>query len=119
MSGTGRHIQAPDGFQIDRVIQTDAPINPGNSGGPLLDARGRVIGVNSQIQTRRQPGNVGIGFAVPSNTVADVVPRLERGERIARPFLGVSTAAGQPAAPSCARSPPAAPPPTPGCGPAT
>ncbi len=94
VSGTGRHIQAPDGFQIDRVIQTDAPINPGNSGGPLLDARGRVIGVNSQIQTGGSQGNVGIGFAVPSNTVADVVPRLERGERIARPFLGVSTAAG-------------------------
>ena len=94
VSGTGRHIQAPDGFQIDRVIQTDAPINPGNSGGPLLDARGRVIGVNSQIQTGGSQGNVGIGFAVPSNTVADVVPRLERGERIARPFLGVSTAPG-------------------------
>jgi S1-C subfamily serine protease len=94
VSGTGRHIQAPDGFQIDRVIQTDAPINPGNSGGPLLDARGRVIGVNSQIQTGGSNGNVGIGFAVPSNTVADVVPRLERGERIERPFLGVSTAPG-------------------------
>jgi putative serine protease PepD len=94
VSGTGRHIQAPDGFQIDRVIQTDAPINPGNSGGPLLDARGRVIGVNSQIQTGGSQGNVGIGFAVPSNTVADVVPRLERGERIERPFLGVSTGAG-------------------------
>ena len=51
VSGTGRHIQAPDGFQIDSVIQTDAPINPGNSGGPLLDAAGRVIGVNSQIAT--------------------------------------------------------------------
>jgi putative serine protease PepD len=94
VSGTGRHIQAPDGFQIDRVIQTDAPINPGNSGGPLLDARGRVIGVNSQIATGGGNGSVGIGFAVPSNTVADVVPRLERGETIQRPFLGVSTAPG-------------------------
>jgi putative serine protease PepD len=96
VSGTGRHIQAPDGFQIDRVIQTDAPINPGNSGGPLLDARGRVIGVNSQIATGGSGanGNVGIGFAVPANTVADVVPRLERGETIQRPFLGVSTTAG-------------------------
>ena len=51
VSGLGREIQAPDGFQIDEVIQTDAPINPGNSGGPLLDARGRVVGVNTQIAT--------------------------------------------------------------------
>ena len=95
VSGTGRHIQAPDGFQIDSVIQTDAPINPGNSGGPLLDAAGRVIGVNSQIATGgTSQGNVGIGFAVPSNTVADVIPRLERGETIRRPYLGLSTAAG-------------------------
>ena len=71
VSGLGREIQAPDGFQIDEVIQTDAPINPGNSGGPLLDARGRVIGVNSQIATGGAGGgNVGIGFAVPSNTRA-------------------------------------------------
>jgi len=95
VSGTGRHIQAPDGFQIDSVIQTDAPINPGNSGGPLLDANGRVIGVNSQIQTGGSGnGNVGIGFAVPANTVRDVIPRLERGETIRRPYLGVSTAPG-------------------------
>ena len=54
VSGLGRQIQAPNGFQIDEVIQTDAPINPGNSGGPLLDATGRVIGVNSQIATGRR-----------------------------------------------------------------
>jgi putative serine protease PepD len=94
ISGTGRHIQAPDGFQIDSVIQTDAPINPGNSGGPLLDATGKVIGVNSQIASQ-SGGSVGIGFAVPSNTVRDVIPRLERGETIRRAYLGVSTSAGQ------------------------
>ena len=93
VSGTGRHIQAPDGFQIDSVIQTDAPINPGNSGGPLLDATGRVIGVNSQIASQ-SGGSVGIGFAVPSNTVRDVIPRLERGETIKRAYLGVSTSGG-------------------------
>jgi putative serine protease PepD len=93
VSGLGRHIQAPNGFDIDEVIQTDAPINPGNSGGPLIDARGRVIGVNSQIETGGGGGNVGIGFAVPSNTVRDVVPRLEQGQVIRRPFLGVSTSA--------------------------
>jgi putative serine protease PepD len=92
VSGVGREIQAPNGFSIDKVIQTDAPINPGNSGGPLLDARGRVIGVNSQIATAGGGGgNVGIGFAIPANTVRDVVPRLKRGEHIRHPYLGVST----------------------------
>ncbi len=94
MSGLEREIRAPNGFQIDEVIQTDAPINPGNSGGPLLDARGRVIGVNSQIATAGAQGSVGIGFAVPSNTVRDVLPRLRNGERIERPYLGVTHLAG-------------------------
>ena len=89
--GVGREIQAPNGFSIDSVIQTDAPINPGNSGGPLLDRRGRVIGVNSQIETGGSQGNVGIGFAVPSNTVRQVVPALTRGEKIKRAYLGVQT----------------------------
>jgi putative serine protease PepD len=94
VSGLGRHIQAPNGFDIDEVIQTDAPINPGNSGGPLLDAQARVIGVNSQIETGGSGGgNVGIGFAVPSNAVRDVVPRLEQGKAIVRPYLGVQTTA--------------------------
>ena len=66
ISGLGREIRAPNGFTIDEVIQTDAPINPGNSGGPLIDANGRVIGVNSQIATAGSQGNVGIGFAVPA-----------------------------------------------------
>ena len=92
ISGLERQIQAPNGFSIDEVIQTDAPINPGNSGGPLIDARGRVIGVNSQIATAGgSNGNVGIGFAVPSNTVREVVPELKAGRSVSRPFLGVST----------------------------
>jgi putative serine protease PepD len=92
VSGIGRSITAPNGFSIDEVIQTDAPINPGNSGGPLLDETGRVMGVNSQIATAgNSQGNVGIGFAVPSNTVREVVPRLEKGDTIARPYLGVET----------------------------
>jgi putative serine protease PepD len=94
VSGLERQIQAPNGFEIDKVIQTDAAINPGNSGGPLLDSRGRVIGVNSQIATGGSGrGNVGVGFAVPSNTVREVLPALSRGQRIERPFLGVTTAA--------------------------
>jgi len=93
VSGVGREIQAPDGFQIDEVIQTDAPINPGNSGGPLLDARGRVVGVNTQIATGGgSNGNVGIGFAVPANRVREVLPAMSRGEHIKRPYLGVTSA---------------------------
>ncbi len=88
----GTPIRSPNGFSIDKVIQTDAPINPGNSGGPLLDGAGRVIGINSQIATAAAGGgNVGIGFAVPSNTVRQVVPRLRAGAAIRRPYLGITT----------------------------
>jgi putative serine protease PepD len=94
VSGLGRQIQAPNGFSIDEVIQTDAPINPGNSGGPLLNSRGQVIGVNSQIATAGgSEGNVGIGFAVPADTVRQVLPQLERGVAPEHAFLGLSTAA--------------------------
>jgi putative serine protease PepD len=93
VSGLGRRIQAPNGFEIDQAIQTDAPINPGNSGGPLLDDSGRVIGVNSQIETGgASNGNVGIGFAVPSNTLRQVVPILEQGKNVDHAFLGVQAA---------------------------
>jgi S1-C subfamily serine protease len=103
VSGLGREIQAPNGFQIDAVIQTDAPINPGNSGGPLLDDSGHVIGVNSQIATAGAGGgNLGIGFAVPSNTVRQVVPQLERGQTVKHPFLGVQTS-GDPTSPNGAQ----------------
>jgi S1-C subfamily serine protease len=80
VSALQRQIQAPNGFAIDNVIQTDAPINPGNSGGPLLDATGRVIGINSQIETASEGGgSIGIGFAVPIDTSNEFLPRLERG----------------------------------------
>ena len=92
VSGLERQIQAPNGFSIDRVIQTDAPINPGNSGGPLLNASGEVIGVNSQIATAGgSGGSVGIGFAVPANTVRDVLPELKRGATPEHAYLGLST----------------------------
>src|SRR6478672_7317017 len=91
VSALGREIQAPNGFQIDEVIQTDAPINPGNSGGPLLDDSAHVIGVNSQIATAGSEGNVGIDFAVPSNTVRQVIPILKKGGSIKRAYLGVQT----------------------------
>jgi S1-C subfamily serine protease len=80
------------GFTINNVIQTDAAINPGNSGGPLIDAHGKVIGVNSQIETGGSGGgNVGIGFAVPIDTAKDVIPQLRRGGSVQRAYLGVST----------------------------
>ncbi|HZV75501.1 MAG TPA: trypsin-like peptidase domain-containing protein [Conexibacter sp.] len=103
VSGLGRSIQSPNGFAIDDVIQTDAPINPGNSGGPLLDDGGNVIGVNSQIATAGVAGNIGIGFAVPSNTVRQIVPQLEKGEPIARPWLGVTTTPASPTHPDGAQ----------------
>ncbi len=91
VSALQRRISAPDGFQIDNVIQTDAAINPGNSGGPLLDAAGDVIGINSQIATGGAgQGNIGIGFAVPIDTAKQVVPELERSGRVDRAFLGVT-----------------------------
>jgi putative serine protease PepD len=93
VSATDREIQAPNGFQIDSVIQTDAPINPGNSGGPLLDDAGHVMGVNSQIATAGSGGNVGVGFAIPSNTVRQTVPLLERGQKVKHAYLGVETSA--------------------------
>jgi S1-C subfamily serine protease len=93
VSALARQITAPNGFQIDNVIQTDAPINPGNSGGPLLNARGEVIGINSQIETggSGSDGNIGIGFAVPINTAKKELPQLEKGGTIATAYLGVET----------------------------
>jgi S1-C subfamily serine protease len=93
VSGLQRRIIAPDGFTISNVIQTDASINPGNSGGPLLDANGRVIGINSQIATGGGEGSVGIGFAVPVNTAKELLPELKAGEEIERAYLGVEMGA--------------------------
>jgi S1-C subfamily serine protease len=93
VSALQREITAPNPrFAIDHVIQTDAPINRGNSGGPLLNVRGQVIGVNTQIETGvpGMGGNVGIGFAVPSNTVKDVVAQLLQTGRVDHAYLGIS-----------------------------
>ena len=89
VSGLQRQIEAPNGFTIPDVVQTDASINPGNSGGPLLDENGRVIGINSQIATGGGQGSVGIGFAVPINTAKELLPKLKAGETIERAYLGV------------------------------
>src|SRR5215217_1435956 len=91
ISALDRTIDAPNGFQISGVLQTDAAINPGNSGGPLLDAEGRVIGVNSQIAASSARQSSGVGFAVPVDTVKEVVPQLLEGGSIERAYLGVSS----------------------------
>jgi S1-C subfamily serine protease len=92
VSALQREIRAPNGFAISNVIQTDAAINPGNSGGPLIDAAGRVIGVNSQIETGGSGGgNVGIGFAVPIDTAKQILPQLKRDGRVERAYLGITS----------------------------
>ena len=91
VSALQRQIQAPNGFSISHVIQTDAAINPGNSGGPLIDAEGKVIGINSQIQTGgSSDGNVGIGFAVPINTAREVAEQIEQNGKVEHAFIGIS-----------------------------
>ena len=91
VSALQRQIQAPDGFSISNVIQTDAAINPGNSGGPLINSAGEVIGINSQIETGGSGnGNVGIGFSIPINTAkAEIQSLIENGE-VEHAYLGIS-----------------------------
>jgi putative serine protease PepD len=93
ISAVQRTIQAPNNFQIDDVLQTDAPINPGNSGGPLIDATGKVIGINSQIATggNGSNGSVGIGFAVPIDTAKKIIPELRQSGRVDRGYLGIGS----------------------------
>ncbi len=90
VSAVQRRIEAPNQLSISHVIQTDAALNHGNSGGPLLNAQGQVIGVNAQIETGGQSqGNVGIGFAIPINTVKDVVAELIKHGKVEHAFLGI------------------------------
>jgi S1-C subfamily serine protease len=91
VSAKARVLQAPNGYPIRNAIQTDAAINPGNSGGPLVDLEGRVIGVNSQIATGGAEQSAGIGFAIPVDTVEEVVTELIERGYVDRAFLGAST----------------------------
>ena len=90
VSQLGRLLPAPDGlFQIPDVIQTDAAINPGNSGGPLLNMRGEIVGINTAIQSGTGEFT-GVGFAIPSKTVAKIVPSLIKDGEYKHPWLGIS-----------------------------
>lgn len=102
LSARDRTIRAGEGQQqdptqqgqpvssISGLLQTDAPINPGNSGGALVNTRGEVIGINTAIATSGQStGNIGVGFAIPSNKAKDVAGKLQRGEKVSHPSLGV------------------------------
>ena len=89
VSAVGRSIPAVTGFQIPEAIQTDAAINPGNSGGLLLDAAGRVIGINAQIRSTVR-ANSGVGFAIPINLARRVVPALIETGRYEHAWLGIS-----------------------------
>ncbi|WP_323845255.1 S1C family serine protease [Microbulbifer magnicolonia] len=94
VSALGREIQAANNRTIRNVIQTDAAINPGNSGGPLLDSSGRLIGVNTAIYSP-SGASVGIGFAIPVDTVKKIVPELIAHGRLVRPVLGIESAPDQ------------------------
>jgi len=89
ISALGREIASENGRKIRGLIQTDAAINPGNSGGPLLDSKGRVIGVNTAIYSPTG-GNVGIGFAIPISTVKKIIPQLIQNGKVIRPAIGIA-----------------------------
>ena len=90
VSQIGRLLPSQDtGFSIPNVIQTDAAINPGNSGGPLLNMAGKVMGINTAIQSGTGQ-SAGIGFAVPSNTILKVVPVLIEEGKYSHPWIGIS-----------------------------
>jgi S1-C subfamily serine protease len=105
VSALQRQIEAPDGFAIDNVIQTDAPVNPGNSGGPLLDAYGRVIGINSQIVTGEtgDGDSVGITFAVPIDTAKAFLPELGGRARVPSPAVAERSRLGHHTTPPSSR----------------
>src|SRR4030095_6522748 len=89
ISSLGRTIQTDSGDLIENIIQTDAAINPGNSGGPLLNTAGEMIGIHTSVCSTRGGGSLGIGFAVPANTVRRVTNDLIKHGRVLRPSLGV------------------------------
>jgi S1-C subfamily serine protease len=94
VSAKQRRITAPSGFSVDNVIQTDGVLSPGNAGGPLLDAAGRVIGVNSQIEADGPQGEVRLGFAVPIDTAKALIPSLQAHRNVSHAYLGIAAGVG-------------------------
>ena len=91
VSGLDRTIGATNGFSIAHAIQTDASLNPGNSGGPVLDERGRLVGIADQIATGGTQSSSGVGFAVPIDLVKSELSQLERGAQVSHAYLGIET----------------------------
>ena len=89
VSSLGRSIQAENGLIIDDIIQTDAAINPGNSGGPLLNSQGQIIGINTAILSPANSGSIGIGFAIPADTVRRITSELITTGYVRYPWLGI------------------------------
>ena len=89
ISSLGRSIQAPNGLIIDDIIQTDAAINPGNSGGPLLNSQGQIIGINTAILSGGNSGSIGIGFAIPADTVRRITSELITTGYVRYPWIGI------------------------------
>ena len=89
VSQMGRLLPSGSGYSIPDVIQTDAAINPGNSGGPLLNMRGNIVGINTAIQSTTGEFT-GVGFAIPSQTVAKIVPTLISEGEYKHPWIGIS-----------------------------
>jgi S1-C subfamily serine protease len=89
ISALGRKMDGIGGVKIHDMIQTDADINPGNSGGPLLDSSGKLIGMNTMIYSR-SGSSAGLGFAVPVDSIAEVVPQLIKHGKVIRPYLGIT-----------------------------
>jgi S1-C subfamily serine protease len=85
VSGKGRSIQVDQGERLNNLIQTDAAINPGNSGGPLVDTAGTIVGINTAIASDAN----GIGFAIPIDIARPILDQALRGERLARPWIGI------------------------------
>ena len=102
ISALDRTIESLTAFQIGDAIQTDAAINPGNSGGPLLSARGRVLGINSQIKST-SGGGEGVGFAIPVDTVRRSLRELRENGKVDYGYLGRDVPAAVPAAGAAAR----------------